>query len=230
MRGVAITTLCALGPACFVQPNPPTSGGAPVRWASSFVTNMSPNVPDTFSAQAKAVGDAVVIELYCGGLLAPPTLSVSAPGWSFTQIGGITGKAGFWAASTVAVAPDKSPAMFNVEAPTDCGNSGIIALGDEFTDNNPSGGSTTFPAHDETFGYGDCATTLTVPDTGDAIWAGCMVDGAIPAPGVGYSDASKVNGDRSEYMIATSPGAQLVTFPHPGGLVFAITAVAIRQR
>lgn len=162
---------------------------------------------DTFTAQATQAGDAIVIHAYWGGpVTAPTSATLTAAGWNFTRLGPVVGSGSQtdWAIAFGAIAPDTA----------------LATLGDEFANNDITGGTTTFAAHAEAFAQNDCTVSISPGQPGDAVWAGCS---ALADDG---------GGNWTESRITTSgDGTTLpVTFPNQVGHDFIITSVTIKHR
>jgi hypothetical protein len=186
---------------------------------------------DSFPIAASSAGDAVVLMVGCSGL-APPTISVGAPGWTFEQFGVVAGSPSsrHYASVFGAIAPDTSKVMMTIDIANGCGES-LIALGDEFANTDPTGGPTTFEQVAQTSGSTNtCVTMLTASSARDAIWAACYGSGAVTGPGHGYTlSATNGLGDSAEYKLTTDPtgtvqGVDFVTT----SLEFVVIAVAIK--
>ena len=137
----------------------------------------------TFTAQATAVGDLVLVHEYCRVTPLATGVMIAAPGWSFVQLGATANAAGENAASFAAIAPDTASATFTVTwATTGCIDTDDI--GDEF------GGSfvpaTAIDSHDEETGDNDCVAHVTTRHSGDAVWAACTTL-AVSGLGTGYT-------------------------------------------
>jgi hypothetical protein len=211
----------------------------PVEWRGVFVErdNRTGNASDTFTATALAAGDAIALHVSCDLTATAPTVTVTAPGWTFAPIAPITGSASlqFWVASFGAIAPDTAPAAVTVQWSASC-TQNIIELGDEFSAADPAGGTTTFDAHGERVGAGNCTTSLSTGHDGDTLWAACasflasqVVTLTDIGPGFTKSGDDQM-GDWSEYRITSDPAGtqESATFDNTAGANFAITAVAIK--
>src|ERR1051326_5531811 len=122
---------------------------------------------DTFTAFAGGANDAVVIGVLCtnGGSSTPTNVTITASGWNFTRLGTISGS-NSWTAIFGAVAPNTASTVFTVTwtAPTNC--SSFSELGDEFSGNDTTGGTTTFDsAAQSALSHGSCTLNLS---TGNA--------------------------------------------------------------
>src|SRR5215831_13537393 len=71
---------------------------------------------DSFSLQAAAAGDAIVMMVACAGSGTPTGVTVTAPGWTFTPLDPVTidSFAQISGASFVAIAPDTAAATVSV--------------------------------------------------------------------------------------------------------------------
>jgi hypothetical protein len=134
-----------------------------------------------------------------------------------------------WAASVGAIAPTVASTVFTVSWTVTGGCDGQDNLGDEFTNNDATGGTTTFDDHAEAFGNANCAATVTTRNADDAVWVACDVEGGVTALGSGFTKGADdgVN-DWSEYVVTSDPTNTAVpaTFVGPGE--FAVSAVTIK--
>jgi hypothetical protein len=201
-----------------------------LAWVATVLHDQSPaNMTASFSPfQARAPGDAIVLHVACDGGGTATTVTASAPGWTFTQLGQVTGMPLKWGALFVAVAPDAAPTTLTYTFDTNC--SAIDTLADEFSNVDPTA---PFDAFDVTSGTADCQGTLTTARAGDAVWAGCSTSGTTVAVGSGYTKAGDdTNDDWSEYKLTTDPAGtleQAEIVSKTGGL-FVMTMVAIAPR
>src|SRR5215813_7890683 len=160
---------------------------------------------DTFTAQANAANDAIIVGVLCGngGSSTPTNATLTAPGWTFTRLGTIVG-ASSWNAVFGAIAPNTSSTTFTVTwtAPTNC--TFFSELGDEFSGNDTTGGITTFDNTAQTaLSNGACTLNITTGNADDAVWGACRAN-FVTAVGSGYSlGGNDGAGDWSEYKITT---------------------------
>jgi hypothetical protein len=210
-------------------------GGAQrIAWVKAIVAKWdgtSGTTGETFTVSASHASDAILLYASCHSNSMPSQFSVTAPGWTFTTLSQITGSAAtnVWAASVGAIAPDVTSTSFTLTWTVTGGCDGQDDLGDEFTHNDPAGGTTTFDDHAEAFGNGTCAATVTTRNPNDAVWFACDVEGGVTALGSGFTKGADdgVN-DWSEYEVTSDPAntAVLATFVGPGN--FAASAVTIK--
>jgi len=191
-------------------------------------------VVDTFTTHAIAAGDAIVFEVSCSTTLAAPTaLSVSAPGWTFAQIGALSGSvaAQRYIASFGAIAPDTANVSITVTWTTASCDIGRTEIGDEFANADPTGGTVTFDGHTEATGTGNCQATVTTGHDRDAVWGACISAGAVSGVGPGFTKTGDDGtGNWSEYRLTTDPGgtAEAVTFTNT--TAYALAAMTIKPR
>jgi hypothetical protein len=199
-----------------------------IAWVKTFVGQATGvGTTDTFTNTA-AAGDAVIVHAFCKNPVQPTSVSVTAPGWTFVQLGAIFGDSAFshWATELGAIAPDSSPTTFTVTWSESC--SELLELGDEFSGVDPSGGTTTFEAHAEVNGSTICSSSVTTVHANDAIWSACS-GGPVTTAGAGYTTSADDGAeDHSEYKLTTDPAGTLetATFNDAGDNVS--TTVAIR--
>jgi hypothetical protein len=185
--------------------SPPTR----IVYVGTFVQR-SPGAgnPESFTAQARAPGNAIVLQVSCAGNAVPTGVKVTAAGWMFTQLGAIVASASSAqrSATFAAIAPDTLPATIAVSwTGSACGQS-TNDLGDEFAMTDPAGGAITFDSSRTVMGNGDCAGSITTGHAGDVVWAACNTDSAVHAVGPGFiKGADDGAGDWSEYKITDDP-------------------------
>jgi hypothetical protein len=187
---------------------PPDVTATPISWVKTFAaqwTAVTPMLTYTFQSAASAAGDAIVLEVFCQNTTAPTGVTLSAPGWTFTQLGALVGSTAnlYWGTSFGAIAPNTASATFTATwtAPASC--SYLDALGDEFAGADPTGGVATFDAHAEASSVGNCATSVTTKAANEAVWAACSV-GMATGPGATYTkSADDGDGDWSEYKLTS---------------------------
>jgi hypothetical protein len=172
-------------------------------------------ITDSFTAHADVSGSAVVMQVSCNGGAVPSAVSVSAPGWTFQQLGPITASPSKDCATTMfAIAPDTLTTTITVSWTGSTCQLSNAALGDEFAAIAPAGGVT----FDGVNAIGDSVDrTATVPTNqgDDAVWAALLSHGAGATIGVGYTKgADDATGDWSEYALRSDPAGTLenVTF------------------
>ena len=187
---------------------------------------------DSFPLQATMAGNAVALQVGCGDAAVPTSLTIDAPGWTFTPLGPVTGSTGrrLWAASFGAIAPDTMQTTFTVTWGGTVCSIGKSELADEFGGADPAGGAITFDAHVETQGTGDCDAMLTTGNAGDAVWAACFSETTILAVGPGYTKgADNGGGDWAEYKITRDPAGtpESVTFDN-SNVGYVLTAIVIK--
>ncbi|MGE5184838.1 MAG: hypothetical protein ACM31C_22355 [Acidobacteriota bacterium] len=207
-----------------------------VTWVKVFVGQAvtTGTLTDTWTVAAAHAGDAVVIHVFCESTAAPTAYSITASGWTFTPLSPITGPAGgFYAASAGAIAPDTAATAFAVTWSGTASCTFVDELGDEFTGNDPAGGSVTFGAHAQVAaGTGDCTAALTTPDTNDALWAACTTN-CVSAVGPGFTKgADDAHCDWSEHRSSTDAAGtpETVTFATTAQTSYVMTAATIKPR
>jgi hypothetical protein len=212
-----------------------TSDGASppaIAFVGSPIQHTGPKAAvDTVTFQATKAGDAVLILVACASAQQPTAVNLSATNWAFTPLSPLTiNTAGqVYAASFGALAPDTAPVTLTINWTSSNCNRGQSALGDEFTNIDPTGTTTTFDAHAEAAGAGNCTTSITTGHANDTVWAGCYAATALTGVGAGYTkSAADMVGDYAEYKLTTDPMGTMeaVSFSNPNGYV--ISAVTIK--
>ena len=183
----------------------------------------------TFAATAAVAGDLVVIHTYCGSVDALVDVTITAPGWTMVDVGGVD-SAQLHAHTIAAIAPDTKPATFDV-AWTTSACVDTDDLGDEL-----AGPVFTLPEsiddHVESSGTGDCTGNMTTHHAGDAVWAGCT-SFSVTSPQPGFTlGADDQHGDLSLYALTTDPAGTLEMpgFVNSGPMPYVETAVLVTGR
>lgn len=210
------------------------TNAAAIAFVGSPIQHTGPmGASDTVTLQATNAGDALVFLIACAGSQTPTGVTLAAPNWAFTPLSPLTLNAvgQVYAASFGAIAPDTAAVTLTINwASSNC-NRGQSTLADELTNTDPTGSTTTFDAHNEASGAGDCTTTVTTGNANDAVWAGCYAATSVTAAGPGYTkSAADTVGDFAEYKLTTDPSGtvETPTFTNPNG--FVISAVTIKPR
>jgi hypothetical protein len=210
------------------------ANAAAIAFVGSPIQHTGPmGASDTVTLQATNAGDALVFLVACAGSQTPTGVTIAAPNWAFTPLSPLTlntvGQV--YAASFGAIAPDTAAVTLTINwASSNC-NRGQSTLADELTNVDPTGSTTTFDAHEQASGAGDCTTSVTTGNANDAVWAGCYAATSVTAPGAGYTkSAADTVGDFAEYKLTTDPAGtvETPTFTNPNG--FVISAVTIKPR
>lgn len=175
----------------------------------------------SFTASASNAGDAIVVLVACGVTGTPLTVTLTATGWTFTQLGGIntgvvSGSTNVFSALFVAIAPNTSSTTFTVTWQNVGGFIEHTALGDEFTGNDQTGGLATFDNFGSSFsaGSGNPSIDIVPFNNNDAVWMG-TVDGASSAGTIGGNTATKGSddgsGDITQYFVLSGGAGTKVT-------------------
>ncbi|MEO6774992.1 MAG: hypothetical protein ABI467_18650 [Kofleriaceae bacterium] len=174
----------------------------------------SGTVTDTFTVQAHAAGNAIVMQVGCAANATPTSVSVTAPGWTWTQLGPILANTASTerAAIVVAIAPDASPIQLTVHwTGSTCGSS-VNDLGDEFAMTDPAGGMITFDSAVQTQGQGPCTGMITTGHASDVVWGACDTSNGVSSVGAGFTkSADDGAGDWSEYKVTIDPAGTVET-------------------
>jgi hypothetical protein len=174
---------------------------------------------ESFPAQAQAAGDAIVMQVACTDGASPSdsvTVTVTAPKWTFTQLGKVEHSGSTqYAATFFAIAHDTATANFDVTwNGTGCSVS-KDELADEFSIADAAGRKFTVDASSTTAGNGNCTRTVTAGPATGAVWAACLSEAKLAnvMPPMGFTrSADDKNGDWAEYLIPSPPGSISVFF------------------
>ncbi|HEY6249134.1 MAG TPA: hypothetical protein VI685_04190 [Candidatus Angelobacter sp.] len=178
----------------------------------------------TFTLQATNANDAILFGVGCnatGGT--PSAVSLSATGWTFTQLSGITGNAtnGFMA-SFIAIAPNTTSVTATLSWTVSGSNcSGFQnVLADEFSGNDTTGGATTADAHSQATGSSGCSLSVTPANANDGVWFACN-DSVTNVTGSYSKGGDDGAGDWTEFTILSggSGVAQSAGFTSSGTMV-----------
>jgi hypothetical protein len=206
----------------------PTTG---IAFVSSPIQHTGPKATsDSVALQATNANDALAILVACAGSQIPSTVTVSAPGWTFTQLAPLTKNTvgQVYAAAFGAIVPDTTATTLTIDwGGTNC-NRGQSSLADEFTRTDPTGGTTTFDSTNAASGAGDCTTSVTTANANDAVWAACYAATALTGVGPGYTkSAADAVGDFAEYKLTTDAASttEQVTFTNPNGYVVVAASI-----
>ena len=186
-----------------------SGGGMGLAWEQAFaghVGSMSSNT-DTFTAQAKRSDDAIAIVVFCDSQ-AVNTIAVTAPGWSFRNLGGVSGNPWGSFETLGAIAPNTQAATFTVTVTTTSGTcSEIIELADEFSGNADDGGTMTFDDVNQAGGAsGTCNDSISTGHAGDVVWAACIASCSTNSPASGYTRGAMAGTcAMSEYKLTSDP-------------------------
>jgi hypothetical protein len=170
---------------------------------------------NTFTYTASATNEAVLFAVGCAGST-QTTVTLSATGWTTTALSAVTGSNGGWIASFGAIAPNTTQATFTVTWSNDCG-AFMNDLQDEFSGNDTTGGTTTFDAHNQGTGSGNCSITVTPANNNDGLWGAC--NDSVTAVGGGFTKgADDTAQDWGEWKILSggSGVGQTVNFTGSG--------------
>ncbi|HEX3758170.1 MAG TPA: hypothetical protein VHW23_05670 [Kofleriaceae bacterium] len=221
-----------------LDPAPDAASGAPpprVAYVGPFVQrDGSARATDTFTAQAHAAGNAIVIQVSCGATAIPTAVSVAAAGWSFTQLGPITASArsAQRSATFAAIAPDTVGVTVTVTWTGSTCNTSSNQIGDEFAMTDPAGGMITFDGFNATQGTGNCTGSVTTGHEGDAVWAACNTQTSVTAIGTGFvKGADDDVGDWTEYALTSHAAgtAEAVEFDNPN-VGYVLSMVTLKPR
>jgi hypothetical protein len=165
----------------------------------------------TFSYTATATSDAVAFAVFCHGASVSTSATLTASGWTTTSLIGPTSNGTGTATLFGAIAPNTSAATFTAEfftggsTPVPCASFDAYMIA-EFSGNNTSGGTTTFPAVGSsgatTGGCNQTAANITPTSVNNGVWNACYasVVSGIAAPWTAAA-TDGTGGDLSEYQV-----------------------------
>jgi hypothetical protein len=233
----ACTALGGAEPSIEFKETGPASGsgsagsGDAVAHVQQFVAHANDTgaATDTFSSAAAAAGDAVVFQVFCASATAATTPTVTAPGWTITQLTPVVSQEGQAGVAFGAIAPDSAPATFTVTFGASC--SAISEIGDEFTGNDPTGGATTFDAVvSGTGGSGLCAAPLTTNGADDAVWSACTA-ASITGVAAGFTPGAQLGAtSATEFAFPDAPASTTADTGFTSTGAWVITGVSIKAQ
>jgi hypothetical protein len=205
----------------------PDATPPPLAYVSPFAGS---GALGTFTAQAKHAGDLIIAHMSCGGMVAEPTMTITAPGWTWTVVTR-GGKIGYWGALLVSIAPDTALATFVAsDNNVSCTGGGAHVLADEFTMQAPGDPRMAVDGI-VTQGTGHCESSISTLMAGEAVWAACSYDDPITGPGAGFTlSATDGQNNYSEYRVAGDPAntVEQIRYQTPGnsrGYVISVATI-----
>jgi hypothetical protein len=188
---------------------------------------------------AMAVGNAIVMQVACTDSGAGPTaVSVTAPGWTFRELGDITHSSSTqYAVTFFANAHDLAPPSIMVTWTRNGSGSGLCnvstdELADEFTIADAAGGTITPDVWEATTGDRDCDGSVTTGPAAGAVWAACLSEGRLSNIDVDEHfslGADDGQDDWSEYKIVSPPaGSVHAWFENGNGTPNVLSIVALK--
>jgi hypothetical protein len=196
-----------------------------IAWRKSFGANGT-NQTTTVSGQAMAANDLIIFHVACGSAGTATGVTVTAPGWTFTQLSAPFGYAGQWAATFFAFAPDTASTTITATWMGLTCSTGNNMMGDEFA-------NATVDSHAESNASGDCLVSIGSFHANDAVWAACTSNTTLTAVEAGYTKGGDDSlGDWSEYKLTSDPANTVytVTFMGQSGQANAMTAATLQPR
>jgi hypothetical protein len=216
MAAMKLAIACLASAGCFIAPGPPNRvppDGTPtaIAWRKSFAYAVVNSANPSFQITPYAVGDLMLFQVSCDGSFPSTTVSLSAPGWDFVQVGATFTTPGNtpWAANYTATVPSTDSVTVTAAWSKPNCTPGSVILGDEFAN----------AVVDVLVGSGAnqaCSATVETGAVDDAVWAACS-GGSLPGVGSGYTPgANDGNGDLSEYKLTADPAGtgELAAFPN----------------
>jgi hypothetical protein len=206
--------------------------GATITWVQSPVAVYSGGVnPASFPLRASAPQHAVVFHVGChsGSVVPPAGVALTAPGWTLTQLGPVTGAVshGYWGASFGAISPNANMVTATVTWNVSACDGAAVELADEFAGVDLAA---PFDQHAESQGIGDATTSLTTSYANEAIWTGLIAHVTAPPPGFMETGNDGANGDAEAYRITQDPAGTVETLVYSNMACnqFAMTTVSLK--
>jgi len=181
------------------------SGGMGTGAGTITATCASPAKTASFTYTAGGTGNAVLFSLFCNDNSdTPSAVSLTATGWTLTQVGSINGSTGIpgWIALFKAYAPNTTQATFTETwtAASNCNSAMNVMIGEfsgmdatQFVDNNS--GSANFASATS----GGCALTITPATNNDGLWFAC--DDSVSGTGTYTKGCDDTQGDWCEWKV-----------------------------
>jgi hypothetical protein len=213
-----------------------STGGssAAIQYVKPFAErHPGPGGADTFTAQASAAGDVVILQVGCGDNTTMGTsVTVTATGaWTFQRtLMGTLPLAQYNALSAdtfYAVAPDAQATSVTVMWNSPCGI-GTSVLADEFANVD-----TTAPIDRAGQGglSGNCNGGVLTQFANAAAWAACFSATAVGGIPAGYNPgANNGGGDRAAYKLTMDPAQTVETATFPNSSDYVISNVTLKPR
>ena len=205
----------------------------PPAWVQVAVARAVHGVAsDSFSLQAKAAGDVVLISLICDETQSAPTVTLTVPGWTLVAVDPVlafanSGGGTIYETTYVATAPNTAATAASVTWSQTCITNGI-ELGDEFENV-----SSTIDAHATGSGSGSvCSADVTTAHADDMLWGACTPSVAVAAPGSGFTQGADPGvGAKTEYEATMAPAGtpETVAYANDNG-TYLMEAVALAPR
>ncbi len=184
---------------------------------------------ETFNTSATNINDAVCVQIAAAATTLPASATLTAPGWTFTQISSFT----TWPATAVAsvfcgISPNTASVTFTATFTGGSGFTAISILGDEFSGNETIGGTSTFEAtNSATAASGSPTVSVTPISNNDGLWAACQ--DSVSAILAGFTKgADDTQGDWTEWKILSGQAGTPQTVSFTGGPGYIIQTIAIR--
>jgi hypothetical protein len=182
----------------------------------------------TFPLVAIAAGDVLLLHTACDNAVVATAATVSAPGWTFVQVGSVMGTAPKWGALFGATVPNTTPVTITITWNVTCVV--IDGIADEFANADPT---PPYDAYSVASGTGNPQGNVQTNSANDLIWAACSSGGTLVGVGAGYTKAADdTHDDWSEYKLTTDPAGtvETATFTAAPAGMFVITTVALKPR
>jgi hypothetical protein len=203
---------------------------AQIAYVAPFLQdNAGPGATKTTLVQAHATGNAIVLQVACGSNADPTAVAVTAPGWTFRQVGLISREGTDHAATFTAIAPGTDSASLTVTWTGGC-DLNRNDLGDEFAMVDPAGDEITFDSVSTVAGSGSCTGSLPIQHFGDMVWAACDSNGEVKNVGAGFTKgADDLAEDWSEYRLTADPPGTTEAISFESDLVgYVLSMVALK--
>lgn len=186
----------------------------------------------TFTTSATNSNDAICIQAAAAANTLPTGVTITASGWTFTQIAPASGMT-TWpsvasAASLCAISPNTTSVTFTVTFTGGANFSATSILGDEFSGNDTTGGATTFDAQGAATATSGAPTVNVTPaNNDDGVWGAAQDN--TSAVGSGYTKgADDTGGDWTEWKILSGGSGTPTTVNFSGTGGYIMQAVTIK--
>jgi hypothetical protein len=230
VRALALLPVIACGRIDFDPraPDAPIDAAAPALVGTVLASQANGTTTAMFPITPIAQNDVLLLHAACDGAGTATSVTASAPGWTFVQVGTLMGASFKWGALFGATVPDAAPTTVTITWNINCGS--LDAIADELANVDPT------PPYDSYLvatGSGNCKAAVQTKSDNDLIWAACSSGGTVVGVGAGYTKAGDDHmDDWSEYMLTADPAGtlEIPTFTVQPSGTFVMTTVALKPR